>query len=80
MNNIIYTVTIFGIQVYVDWVKFIAWGEAECDKFAESQYKLNLYPKNMSPCNDFITYFFVDKINIITRLSLPIRYGILQRE
>ena len=24
---------------------------------------INSYPKNMSPCNDFITYFFVDKIN-----------------
>ena len=38
----------------------------------------------MSPCNDFITYFFVDKINIFTRLSLPIRqrqvYWNLQRE
>ena len=41
---------------------------------------INSYPKNMSPCNDFITYFFVDKMNIFTRLSLPIRYGILQRE
>ena len=30
---------------------------------------INSYPKNMSPCNDFITYFFVDEMDIFTRLS-----------
>ena len=33
----------------------------------------NLPNLNMSPCNDFITYFFVDKMHIFTRLSLPVR-------
>ena len=35
---------------------------------------INSYPKNMSPCNDFITYFCVDKMNIFTHLSLYTRY------
>ena len=39
---------------------------------------INSYPKNMSPCNDFITYFFVDEMDIFTRLSLPMRYGFLR--
>ena len=30
---------------------------------------INSYPKNMSPCNDFITYFFVDEMDIFTRRS-----------
>ena len=30
---------------------------------------INSYPKNMSPCNDFITYFFVDEMDIFTCLS-----------
>ena len=41
---------------------------------------INSYPKNMSPCNDFITYFCVDKMNIFTRLWLPMRYGFLSRK
>ena len=39
------------------------------------------YPKNMSPCNDFITYFGVDKMKILFKnLSLLTRYNFLSRE
>ena len=82
-------VTIFGI-LSVIWLLFLGYefilGEANLSYEAKPSAinlpnpNINSYPKNMSPCNDFITYFFVDKMHIFMRLLLPVRYGFLPRE
>ena len=51
-------------------VLMVSYHEAKPSAINLTNLNIKSYPKNMSPCYDFITYFSVDKMQIFERLSL----------